>query len=127
MNTIELILVINGISKDAFFLGVFACDQLPKSVQELPAMVVVNTDPSHLGGAHWLTMYITKHREVFFFLLETNHGSLIFLIAYPLFLSLTAEKCFILQGKCKTNLQPLVANTVFFHLIFKKVCPTTEY
>ncbi len=69
MNTTELTsvvrkIIINGTD----FLGVLACDQLSKcNVCKYPAMLVVNTHPSNLPGEHWLTIYITKHRQGCFF------------------------------------------------------------
>lgn len=69
MNTVELTSVVKRINiKGTYFLGVFACDNLPKSpITLLPCMGVVNTDPSSLPGQHWLGFYITKNRHGLFF------------------------------------------------------------
>ena len=67
MNTIELTAVGRKIAHKAYFLGVLPCDRLPKDVHHLPAMLVVNTEPAHLSGAHWLAIYITIHRQGYFF------------------------------------------------------------
>lgn len=69
MNTAELTGVVKKILKrDQCFLGVQACDELPKrKIQWFPAMTIVNTDPSHLPGEHWLALYITKDKNGCFF------------------------------------------------------------
>ena len=56
--------IINGTE----FLGVLACDQLPKNhVCKFPAMLVVNTHPSNMPGEHWLAIYISKNKHGYFF------------------------------------------------------------
>jgi hypothetical protein len=48
------------------FRGVFAADTLPKSIQK-PAVLVVNTDPQHKSGSHWVSIFIdVKGRGEFF-------------------------------------------------------------
>ena len=39
-------------------LGVFAADQLPRTVPFKPCGVIVNTDNSNQPGTHWLAFYI---------------------------------------------------------------------
>lgn len=39
-----------------FYGGVIALDQLP-SVISKPSVYIVNTDPAHLPGTHWLAVY----------------------------------------------------------------------
>ena len=69
MNTIELTSILrNRIINGTDFLGVLACDQLPKhGVYKYPAMLIVNTHPSSIPGEHWLAVYITKDRHGYFF------------------------------------------------------------
>lgn len=70
MNTIELTSIVrNRIINGTDFLGVLACDQLPKhGVYKYPAMFIVNTQPSNMPGEHWLYCgYTTKHRQGYFF------------------------------------------------------------
>ena len=52
---------------EAAFLGIFALDTLPKSIQQLPVLFVVNTQTSNLPGQHWVAVYISseKRGEVF--------------------------------------------------------------
>lgn len=52
-------------AKDVF-LGVFSIDKLP-NVTHLPASAVVNTDPSHLPGTHWIAFFIDKSSKCSFF------------------------------------------------------------
>ena len=49
------------------FEGVFAADQIPKRVRSYPAGMIINTDPSHLPGEHWLALYFPSAKEVEFF------------------------------------------------------------
>lgn len=67
MNTIELTEILEKLVKQSLFLGVFACDQLPKTIQKRPAMLVLNTDPSYMSGRHWVAIYIDKYGVGSFF------------------------------------------------------------
>lgn len=44
------------------FRGVFAADNLPRSVQE-PCMLIVNTDPISRKGEHWIAIYIDEFKR----------------------------------------------------------------
>ena len=68
MNTIELTEILDKLLKRSLFLGVFACDQLPKlPIKVKPAALVINTDPSYRSGQHWLSVYIDKYGVGSFF------------------------------------------------------------
>lgn len=68
MNTIQLSAIMDKILANTHFLGVLACDQLPKrAVQKLPSSVIINTHSSDLPGEHWLAVYITEDRVGCFF------------------------------------------------------------
>lgn len=68
MNAVQLSAVMDKISANTHFLGVLACDQLPKTpVQNLPSSVIINTHSSDLPGEHWLAVYITEDRVGCFF------------------------------------------------------------
>ena len=69
MNTLELQgLIEKCLHKKSNSLGVLACDELPsRQIRKLPAVLIVNTDPSTLPGAHWLAIYVTEDREGYFF------------------------------------------------------------
>lgn len=48
------------------YLGVFARDQIPKSITTLPACYIINTDPSSAPGQHWLAVFhFPTHTEFF--------------------------------------------------------------
>ena len=38
------------------FLGVFAADELCKLGKNQLGVLIVNTDPSHLSGEHWISI-----------------------------------------------------------------------
>ena len=41
------------------FLGVFACDRLPSSIDKSrPTLLVCNTDTHDMPGEHWISIYI---------------------------------------------------------------------
>lgn len=49
-----------------YFLGVFPADRLPQ-VRRRPAGLIVNADPAHQPGSHWLAMYFgTDDNDEFF-------------------------------------------------------------
>ncbi|KAK3921624.1 Protease, partial [Frankliniella fusca] len=41
-----------------YFAGVFASDTLPRTIQQKPALIIVNTDPIKRPGAHWQAIYL---------------------------------------------------------------------
>ena len=70
MTGIELESLIRAFVDDdteAAFLGIFAMDCLPKAIQRLPTLFIVNTQTSNLPGQHWKAVYISsnKYGEVF--------------------------------------------------------------
>lgn len=68
MDTMELTAVMTKISLNNHFHGVIASDQLPKQpISLIPTGIIINTDPSHRGGEHWLAVYITEDRAAYFF------------------------------------------------------------
>lgn len=68
MNTIELTSIIKRrIFNRTNFVGVLACDQLPKNISKYPTMLIVNTHPSFMPGEHWVAIYITKDKDGYFF------------------------------------------------------------
>ena len=68
MNTLQLSAIMAKFSKNSHFLGVLACDQLPRNpLQRLPVSVIINTHTSDLAGEHWLAVYITDASSGCFF------------------------------------------------------------
>ena len=51
----------NPATKQAF-LGVFAVDHLPRTIvpEQLPILLIMNTNTSNLPGQHWKAIYISK-------------------------------------------------------------------
>jgi hypothetical protein len=50
----------------AQFLGVFSSDMLPTKLK-FPVGLIINTAPSTNPGDHWVSIYITKNRDGFYF------------------------------------------------------------
>ena len=67
MNTIELTAVCQKMAHKAYFIGALPCNHLPREIRQRPAMLVINTEPSHMAGAHWLAIYITAESQGYFF------------------------------------------------------------
>lgn len=40
------------------FCGVFPADMLPRQLEKLPALLVANSDCSHLPGQHWVAIHV---------------------------------------------------------------------
>lgn len=49
------------------FLGVYARDELPKSITEWPAALVVNTDPRSKPGRHWVAFFLRDRHTIEYF------------------------------------------------------------
>ncbi|KAJ8050089.1 hypothetical protein HOLleu_03153 [Holothuria leucospilota] len=45
------------------FQGVFASDPLRELQPNYPCSLVINLDPSHLPGSHWVAVFISKERH----------------------------------------------------------------
>ena len=65
MDTQQLIQILKDHLRKTFY-GVYAEDQLPE-VDNRPLAIIVNTDPAHLDGTHWVAIYLTKGRPGEFF------------------------------------------------------------
>ena len=47
------------------FVGCFAADQVPGHFDRAPAACIVNTDPAHKKGEHWIALYKDEKTEFF--------------------------------------------------------------
>lgn len=58
MNTLEInkILSRNHVTT-SIYQGCFPSDQIPQGIRKYPHCMVVNVDPSELGGSHWVAIY----------------------------------------------------------------------
>ena len=56
----DTLLIRKLLKKFKCFKGVFPCDLLPYD-EKLPLNIIVNTDPSHLPGQHWVCISIEKN------------------------------------------------------------------
>ena len=41
-----------------YFIGVFSIDTLPTKIPSYPAALIINSDPSHLPGQHWVALFL---------------------------------------------------------------------
>ena len=66
MNTIELHQRLSG---DPMICPYFMCalDQLPRKVTHRPKLYIINSQPGHKPGKHWLTLYFPKLGPAEFF------------------------------------------------------------
>ena len=48
------------------FGGVFARNRVPKRIPAKTVAYIVNTDPDHKPGQHWIALYITKETVYYF-------------------------------------------------------------
>jgi hypothetical protein len=53
-------------SNSPHFAGVIACDQIPDLPNKIPMGFVMNTDPSHMPGQHWVACYINGDSVEYF-------------------------------------------------------------
>jgi hypothetical protein len=69
MNNIEISRFFAKIDKRKMnFLGVFACDLLPKNeIKNLPCSLVVNLSRSSEIGSHWISIFIDSQRVGHYF------------------------------------------------------------
>lgn len=67
MDTLEIMRALNAQIKNIYFLGVFACNKLPRFITKRPSCLIVNTDPSHKPGTHWVAIYIPYHGNCEYF------------------------------------------------------------
>jgi len=71
------------------FCGVFAADTLPRQLDTLPALLIANTDCSHLSGQHWVAFHVDKNGRGEFF---DSYGRAPFVRAHRQFLNRVCTK-----------------------------------
>lgn len=49
-----------------YLMGVYPIDLLPRKITKVPAILVVNTDPSHKPGKHWILITVNKDVVYYF-------------------------------------------------------------
>lgn len=47
-------------------IGVFAADEIPRSISSLPTAFIINTDRRRDKGKHWVAVYATRQNAEFF-------------------------------------------------------------
>jgi len=57
MKQLSTIDISDAFKNDPTFLGVFAVDKLPATVQPGKVKMVVNLQPSNLPGSHWVAVF----------------------------------------------------------------------
>lgn len=62
MNTNQLYCAINCDKEmKSKIIGVYAADNIPRTLHTLPYGFIVNTDPHHLPGKHWIACFINEN------------------------------------------------------------------
>lgn len=66
MNTDQLDCIINcdELMKDTI-VGVFAADQMPKTVKNRLMGFICNTETGYENGAHWIAFIVNAERSIF--------------------------------------------------------------
>ena len=68
LNTLQLTLALRKHPQTANqFVGVFARDELPLIMDEIPAITIANTDPSTKSRSHWVLFYFDNNGNVEYF------------------------------------------------------------
>lgn len=49
------------------FKGVYARNRIPRKISSKPCFLIINTDPAHKSGSHWIAMYIPKNGRAEYF------------------------------------------------------------
>ena len=52
---------------DSQFVGVFARDELPLIIDQIPAIIIANTYSSTKSGSHWILSYFDNNGNVEYF------------------------------------------------------------
>ena len=65
MNTIQIEEILIKLIKVGKFGGVRASDCLPWQEEDATKYFVINTDPSHMPGQHWVALYLGQTPEFF--------------------------------------------------------------
>ena len=68
LNTLQLTLALRKHTQTSSqFAGMFLKDKLPLIIDEIPAIIIANTDPSTKSGSHWLLFYFDNNGNVEYF------------------------------------------------------------
>ena len=68
LNTLQYTLALKKHAQTASqFVGVFARDELPLIIDEIPAIIIANTDASTESGSHWILFYFDNNGNVEYF------------------------------------------------------------
>ena len=68
LNTLQLSWALRKHAQtDSQFVGVFARDEIPLIIDQIPAIIIANTDPSTKSGSHWILFYFDNNGNVEYF------------------------------------------------------------
>ena len=68
LNTLQLTWALRKHAQtDSQFVGVFARDELSLIIDQIPAIIIANTDPSTKSGSHWILFYFDNNGNVEYF------------------------------------------------------------
>lgn len=66
MNTIEITKYVSPYQRNNIFKGVFACNNLPTHIH-LPALMIVNLSKNTESGTHWVSIYVDRFSNGYYF------------------------------------------------------------
>ena len=116
MNTIQLDMIMNldKFSKNKY-IGTFAFDKLPKKIK-YPSCFIINNQPSHMDGEHWIAVYFSKNKSCHFFDSYGNHPKYFDLNNY---LKKFCNKIFYNKKQLQTNKSVYCGIYCILYLLFK--------
>ena len=104
LNTLQLTWALRKHAQtDSQFVGVFARDELPLIIDQIPAIIIANTDPSTKSGSHWILFYFDNNGNVEYF--DSLGKTLTHY--YKDFFKFIKNNCNYYSGVVKNRIQPV--------------------
>ena len=98
-----------------YFCGVFASDELKKhKVTKYPSGYIVNTDPSHKSGSHWVAFYFDENKKGHFF---CSYGNPPNDYKFDKWLSSNSKTWSFNEQKCQSNWSTVCGQYCVFYLL----------
>lgn len=126
MNTFDLFKFLTNDSLcNRYFLGIFARDELPNKINKYPCSFIINTEPRHKPGKHWLAIFFNENRNLEFFDPMGMPPSYYLLDDY--FEKMSSNKYKWNKIRIQSLFSNLCGHICLFYLFFKSRHHTLEY